>query len=152
MEIKLGDKVRDSITGFEGTATARVEYINGCVQFCVTPRVDKDGKSGVAEYVDYQRLEVVEAATEPVVLQSFPLRADGGKQNKVADIKSEWNDSTRLDFLELAPSYVVLPQADYDSRRIGEPTLREIIDVVSTRRRHAVGGPQSNPPSAGYRG
>ena len=33
--IRLGDKVRCRITGFEGIATGRAEYLNGCVQISV---------------------------------------------------------------------------------------------------------------------
>jgi hypothetical protein len=61
MDIALGSKVFDRITGFEGIAVARVEYINGCVQYCVQPRVDKDGKVPDSQYLDDKRLEVVDA-------------------------------------------------------------------------------------------
>ena len=42
--IKLGSKVRDSITGLEGIATARTEYLYGCVRITITPTELKDGK------------------------------------------------------------------------------------------------------------
>ena len=42
-EIKLGDKVRDKLTGFEGFVNAKAEYIYGCVQFEVQPLVDENG-------------------------------------------------------------------------------------------------------------
>lgn len=35
--IGLGDKVRDRVSGFEGIATGRYEYIFGCLQYSVTP-------------------------------------------------------------------------------------------------------------------
>lgn len=60
MKIKLGNKVVDKITGFEGIATARIEYINGCVQYCVVPKVGADGKMPTCEYIDHQQLEVVD--------------------------------------------------------------------------------------------
>ena len=53
---ELGTKVTDEITGFMGIITARVEYINGCRQYGVVPRVDKDGKSQDVEYFDEERL------------------------------------------------------------------------------------------------
>ena len=59
MEIKLGNKVRDKVTGYEGIATARVEYLNGCVQYCVKPKVGSDGKMPDPEYIDIQQLEVL---------------------------------------------------------------------------------------------
>lgn len=57
--IKLGMKVKDRVTGFTGIATAKVEYINGCVQFCVKPPVGVDGKMPEGEYLDVQQLEEV---------------------------------------------------------------------------------------------
>ena len=40
-EIKLGDKVKCRITGYTGIATSRTEYINGCIQIEVTPKIKK---------------------------------------------------------------------------------------------------------------
>lgn len=60
MRITLGKKVKDKVTGYEGIATARVEYLNGCVQYCVKPKVGADGKMPDPEYIDVQQLEVVE--------------------------------------------------------------------------------------------
>ena len=57
--IKLGNKVRDMVTGLEGIAISRIEYLNGCVQYGVRPKVDKDGKSRDAEYIDIAELKVV---------------------------------------------------------------------------------------------
>ena len=59
MEIKLGSKVKCKVTGFTGIATARVEYINGCIQYCVSPPVKKDGTKQEIEYVDVTQLEEV---------------------------------------------------------------------------------------------
>jgi hypothetical protein len=58
--IKLGNKVRDKVTGFTGIATTRLEYLNGCVQFCVKPMVSEDGKMPEGEYIDDAQLEFVE--------------------------------------------------------------------------------------------
>lgn len=57
--IHLGDKVKDRITGFTGIATARCKYLNGCVQFCVEPKVDKDGDMRKHRYIDREQLIVV---------------------------------------------------------------------------------------------
>lgn len=74
MTIALGSKVRDSITGFTGRATSRVEYITGCVQYGVLPEVKADGSYPNAEYIDEQRLTVV---GEPISQASRPT---GGPQ------------------------------------------------------------------------
>ncbi len=31
--INLGDKVKDTITDFEGTAVAKIIYMNGCIRW-----------------------------------------------------------------------------------------------------------------------
>lgn len=61
--VKLGEKYRDSITGVEGTATARVEYLYGCVRIDLEG-VDKAGEPK-AWIFDEQRLVSV-ATNEPV--------------------------------------------------------------------------------------
>jgi hypothetical protein len=58
-KIQLGDLVKDVISGFYGTATARVEYLNGCVPYAVAPKCDKEGKYMEPMYFDEQRIEVL---------------------------------------------------------------------------------------------
>ena len=53
--IKLGDKVKDSITGFSGVATGRCEYLNGCISWQVCANKLENGKE-VIEWFDEQRL------------------------------------------------------------------------------------------------
>jgi len=53
--IKLGEKVKDSITGFEGVATGRATYLYGCVRVLVESKKLKDGKP-IEEWFDEQRL------------------------------------------------------------------------------------------------
>ena len=70
MEIELGQKVKDKITGIEGIATARTEFLNGCVQYEVTRRVKK-GETLTAESiqginVDEEQLEVIEKKKKPI--------------------------------------------------------------------------------------
>jgi hypothetical protein len=71
-DIRLGQIVRDRVTNFSGTATSRVEYIAGCVHYCVQPPVGKDGKAGDCQYLDWQRLEIT---GEGIAL---PTRDTGG--------------------------------------------------------------------------
>ena len=68
--ITLGDKVKDTITGFEGIVTARCVFINGCIQYCIKPKVDKDGKMIGAEWIDEDRLKIVKKYKPPVYLQN----------------------------------------------------------------------------------
>ena len=54
--IKLGTKVKDMITGFEGVAVARIVYLNGCVQIQVQSKKLKDSKIIKAEWIDEPQL------------------------------------------------------------------------------------------------
>lgn len=40
-EFILGDKVRDTVTGYEGIATVESMHLNGCTQIEITPRLKK---------------------------------------------------------------------------------------------------------------
>ena len=56
--IKLGCTVRDTITGFTGVVTGRVQYITECAQALIQPPVDKEGKFVDSQWIDEPRLEV----------------------------------------------------------------------------------------------
>ncbi len=58
-KIKLGNKVRCKVTGITGIATAKCEYINGCVQYGVTP-ASTDGKYPDTHYLDKKQLEYLD--------------------------------------------------------------------------------------------
>lgn len=55
--IKLGDKVKDTISGFTGIAVARHEYLQGCIRISVQALVDKDGKLSESHAFDEPQLE-----------------------------------------------------------------------------------------------
>jgi len=58
-KIKIGDKVRDKITGFEGTVTADIKYMYGCRQFQVTPDVDENGNQRKHDWIDEPQLKLI---------------------------------------------------------------------------------------------
>ena len=60
-EIQIGNRAKCRVSGFVGIAIARVEYLNGCVQMCLKPKVDKDGKEQEGLYVDIGQLDYVDA-------------------------------------------------------------------------------------------
>jgi len=43
-KVCLGDRVRDRISGIEGIAIARTEWLFGCVRISVQPFGEKDGR------------------------------------------------------------------------------------------------------------
>lgn len=58
--IKLGDRVKDKITGFEGIVVARVEHLYGCIRCSVQPeKLNKDGKPIENQYFDEPQLDLI---------------------------------------------------------------------------------------------
>jgi hypothetical protein len=57
--ITLGVKAKDKVTGFEGIVTGRAEYLYGCEQYCINPKVDKAGKVLDAQWFDVGRIEII---------------------------------------------------------------------------------------------
>lgn len=62
--IKLGDKVKDIITGLEGIAVCRSVWLWGCVRIGVQPTEIKDGKPIEETWLDENRLEVFKEKKE----------------------------------------------------------------------------------------
>lgn len=58
--IELGWRVKDSISGFQGIATAFARFINGCERIEITPEQMKDGKLLDTHYFDAQQLVVID--------------------------------------------------------------------------------------------
>lgn len=58
-EFELGDKLRDRVSEVEGICIGRIEYLNGCRQYAIKPKIGKDGKVHDAEWVDSQQVEKV---------------------------------------------------------------------------------------------
>jgi hypothetical protein len=62
MSIELGSVVTDSISGMTGIATARADYLNGCVKIFVEPQSLKDGRPIEGEWFDEQRVTTMSKA------------------------------------------------------------------------------------------
>ena len=58
-KIRLGVIAEDKVTGFRGTVTSKVKYLTGCDQYCLKPKVDKDGNIVDGCYFDGGQLEYI---------------------------------------------------------------------------------------------
>ena len=67
--ISLGMTASDRITGFSGVVVGKAEYISGCTQVLLVPKIKEDGKRIDGEWFDIQRLEQV-AGTETIRLDN----------------------------------------------------------------------------------
>ena len=59
-EIKLGDLVADSVSGFKGIAIGQSTFLYGCRRIGIQPPIDKDGKLPEAHWFDEPQLQKVE--------------------------------------------------------------------------------------------
>lgn len=77
--IRLGEKVQDKISGLEGIAVSRTEYLNGCVQYGVMPKIKKGTTEIPSWNIDESQLVSLERPTKPKKPKSPP----GGPSYKI---------------------------------------------------------------------
>jgi hypothetical protein len=59
-KINLGDKVKDTVTGFVGIAIGRTTWLHGCDRITVQPTgLTKEGKVFEAQSFDEPQLEII---------------------------------------------------------------------------------------------
>lgn len=61
-ETFLGYTVQDKVTGFTGVAVGAVQYLTGCAQVAVAPKVKEDGTVPDSHWYDWTRLNVLPVA------------------------------------------------------------------------------------------
>lgn len=84
-EIKLGMEAKDKVTGFTGIITARIHFLNGCVQFGIRPKAKDGNKVEDSLFVDWQQIEIL----GPGVSDTAPLNAPGGPP--MAEARAEYH-------------------------------------------------------------
>ena len=60
-KFNIGDKVKDTITGFQGIITARTQWLNNCNTYNVQSQELKDGQPTDRVFFDEPQLELVES-------------------------------------------------------------------------------------------
>lgn len=67
--IELGKEGRDKITGFKGIIVAKIEFLFGCNQYGIAPRMDEIGKIQDTHYFDEGRIEIIGDGIKPEDVQ-----------------------------------------------------------------------------------
>ena len=75
-EVRLGDLVQDTVSGFYGVAVAITEWQHGCKGITIQPAVDKDGKLPAWEVFDEPAIRVLESAAASLVSGDLPFERD----------------------------------------------------------------------------
>ncbi len=73
--VNLGDKVKDTVSGFTGIAVSKHCYLNGCYRFTIQPVIEKNKKLPESETFDEPQLKVLR---RKIVLQGS--RRTGGAE------------------------------------------------------------------------
>lgn len=73
--VKLGDKVKDRVTGFKGIAVAKTEWLYGCVRIGVrSQKLNKDGSPITEQWFDEASVTVTSKAPGGPVRPTAPSR------------------------------------------------------------------------------
>lgn len=79
--VHLGDRVKDPITGVNGIAVGRTEWLYGCVRVSVQPEgLTKDGKAFEQLGFDEPQLEVIKRGA--VKRNEYPAQKPGGPRDE----------------------------------------------------------------------
>ena len=77
MKVKLGKQYKDSISGFQGIAVARAEYLYGCVRILLSPtKLKADGDFLPDTWFDEPQLESV-GSVRAVKIKKTPKSRGG---------------------------------------------------------------------------
>ena len=60
---KMGQRVKDVVTGFEGVITGMAQHMTGCDTVGVNPGVDDKGKLQDVQWFDWTRLQLLDDST-----------------------------------------------------------------------------------------
>lgn len=77
---QLGDRARDTVSGWEGVVTGDYRFLNGCRRLEVSG-ADKDGKPD-AYVFDEQQVEVIKAAEAQEPPTDFSASVGGPRDNR----------------------------------------------------------------------
>lgn len=74
-----GDEVKCKVTGFSGIVIARMEWLNGCLQYCIKPKMkmkkDESIKMPDGEYIDEKQLKLLKS--KKINLKNIPTEGPG---------------------------------------------------------------------------
>lgn len=121
---RLGDTVRDKMTGFEGVAVGRHTFMSGTVQYSVLGRERTAKGEDIQILVDWQFLELVNSGTPsepPEGLPTFTIGDEVG--DKVTDFAGMI--TSKSEFINGCVQYGVQPRALADDGDIVKPRLMD---------------------------
>jgi hypothetical protein len=97
MAVKLGDRVRDKITGFQGIVIGVTDWLYQCRRPIVQPEEVKDGKMPDSQSFDEDQLEVLATGVIKPTIQrrAEPLQTTVQATGGLRDTPSRQSTPTR---------------------------------------------------------
>jgi len=154
--IALGSTVKDMISGFEGVAIARSEWLYGCNRIIVESKTLKDGKPTDGQWFDEQRIKTIETDT---ICCDEPKKCTVKLGNKVRDTLSGY-EGMAVAKTVWASGNVTISVEPTELQENGQPIASQAFDVhrlvitsepaipVSEESEAPTGGPQNDPCQA----
>jgi hypothetical protein len=81
LKFRLGNKIKDMVSGVEGITTSFVVYMNGCIQWSINRELDKDGKPYETLYYDQQQCQLIDSGIVDDIDE--PKQSTGGAPTRV---------------------------------------------------------------------
>ncbi len=63
--VKLGQKVKDDISGFQGIAVCRMDWLHGCERILVQPPINDKGELPKPETFDEPQIVIIDDGVKP---------------------------------------------------------------------------------------
>lgn len=84
MNVELGDKAKDVVTGFVGIVVAKTTWLHGCDRIVLQPAMGKDGKLQDNASFDAPQIVVVKKKAVAGTPATAPARTRGGPRDDKA--------------------------------------------------------------------
>ena len=82
--IKLGDKCKDKVTGFEGIAIVRQQWLTGCDRIGLQPdKIDKGGLTIDIHYFDEPQLKILKSGAVKIEEVAEKKNPGGPRENPI---------------------------------------------------------------------
>ena len=107
-EFELSAKLRDKLTGYQGSATARLETLDGTIQFCLVKEMGDDGKYPEGTYIDFERLEQISDPLIDVSERHAPFNLGDRLKDKISGL--EGIATAKVDYMNGCLHYAITPK------------------------------------------
>ena len=161
MTIKLGDRAKDLISGFEGIVVGRSEWLAGCPTLTIQPEKSKGNSLPDAKTFDEPGCELLKSGVRNrVILAQAPVTLNLGDRVRDRITKFEGIVTGKTEWLMGCNRVCIQPEKLKDGKPVDRLSFDEILCVLLKRavinsdgtsgvkvpaKKSSTGGPQPEP-------